>query len=444
MLPWDHPSRAVTNTVSIIRKPHLGTLFDARQRGWIREIYRTTASAEGRRALHNTITLEGKLEGNTFTIYTDAEPGRIAHAYAQGRAQVVINGGHLMLRSGAADALGGGFGGAIAYGQQIGNGRYRVAGNAFAPHGDAANRVFAALDDAQRARALHAEAPHEALQQLQGAGGAFDGVRIGTLEPEARERTAELVSRVLATYPESAQRAAWRALETHGGVDALHLAFYESKGFYADGRCHADLAAPERARNIAAAAAAEGSDTPYWQVWRIEGPGCVMHFQGHPHVHAYVHVAEDLAAQHVGETIAEAPRALSPGATRALALAALRSETGADAAFLPGPSPARLLSGPVRESQVYAMSPFDEAAVVATFEPRQFGPALREGLAAQGVDLSRRERVRIATSGYALAEADLGEPETVQSRGSIRDVYAAHLRASPPSELAAYAEVDHG
>jgi len=45
------------------------------------------------------------------------------------------------------------FGGPISYGQQIGNNKFMVEGNAFKAHGDAINAVHAALDESERKKA---------------------------------------------------------------------------------------------------------------------------------------------------------------------------------------------------------------------------------------------------------------------------------------------------
>ena len=50
-----------------------------------------------------------------------------------------------------------------------------------------------------------------------------------------------------------------------GGVDKLHMAFYEQ----------GDL---------------EGDKV--WDIWRLEGPSFVWHFRGAPHVHAYINIAQ--------------------------------------------------------------------------------------------------------------------------------------------------------
>ena len=52
-------------------------------------------------------------------------------------------------------------------------------------------------------------------------------------------------------------------LKESGGLDKLHLAFYQENDLEGDG---------------------------VWDIWRVEGPGFVWHFRGAPHVHAYVNI----------------------------------------------------------------------------------------------------------------------------------------------------------
>ena len=55
-------------------------------------------------------------------------------------------------------------------------------------------------------------------------------------------------------------------LKAQGGLEQCHLAFYQE----------GDL----------------GNDR-IWDIWRLEGPAFVWHFRGTPHVHVWVHVAND-------------------------------------------------------------------------------------------------------------------------------------------------------
>jgi hypothetical protein len=34
-----------------------------------------------------------------------------------------------------------------------------------------------------------------------------------------------------------------------------------------------------------------------WDNWRLEGPSFVWYFRGHPHVHVWVHVADDASVK---------------------------------------------------------------------------------------------------------------------------------------------------
>ena len=129
VLPADHPSRQVDNTIAVLERPHLGTLLSPAQRALVERLYAGMLSKRGRRAFAGTVAVEGRLDGCVLAIYGEPERGA-AHA------QVVISGGHLLLRGGAR-AMGAAFGGGIAYGHQVGDHRWRVDGNAFAYQGDA-------------------------------------------------------------------------------------------------------------------------------------------------------------------------------------------------------------------------------------------------------------------------------------------------------------------
>jgi hypothetical protein len=252
VFPADHPSRQIANTIAVLDRPHLGTVLSGAQLALVERLYDAMLSPRGRQSLAGTVATEGRLTGCVLAIYGD--PG-------DGVAQAVISGGHLLVRGGG-DAPGDAgpvLGGAVAYGHQIGNGRWRVRGNSFAYHGDAANRLFAALSPAQRAQATLPTPPHELLLQLQGGGGRFPGVPLAGLAERAEEAARGLLDTVLGLYPEAAQQRAREAIEAHGGLGALRFACYADRGFYEDMKTWAALDAGERARR----------GDPYWQVWRL-------------------------------------------------------------------------------------------------------------------------------------------------------------------------------
>ena len=75
----------------------------------------------------------------------------------------------------------------------------------------------------------------------------------------------EVIKVVLAPYREEDVAEAIEMQKAGGGLDALHMAFYESDDV--------------------------GKDQ-VWDIWRLEGPTFVWHFRGAPHVHTYVNIAK--------------------------------------------------------------------------------------------------------------------------------------------------------
>jgi len=412
VLPADHPSRQIVNTLSVLERPHLGTLLSPSQRALAERLYLSMLSPRGREDFAGTVAIEGRLDGAVLVVY--GEPEREG-------AQAVIMGGHLMLRSGGEGPGGAAFGGGIAYGHQIGNGRWRVPGNSFAYHGDAANRLYASLSAEERARAVLPAPPHELVLQVQEEGGAFAGARVASLSEAGREETARLLGSVLACYPENEQARALSCIEANGGLGALHVAFFASHGFYEDMQPWGALAPAERA----------GRGDPYWQVWRLEGPGSIVHFQGYPHVHAYLQVVRDPARARVGEALASAGATVEGEAMRALLEGAMRGATGEPLAFHPPEIPGRFCPGEITTGSAWALDPYRNPLVVAEIEGRAMAAPLRERLAAAGAAPAPEGRYRVATTRYCAGRRDwFGEPERIQaSEQLLRDALVAHLRA---------------
>ena len=69
---------------------------------------------------------------------------------------------------------------------------------------------------------------------------------------------------LLAPYRQEDVDEVFEILKASGGVEKLHLAFYQE----------GDL-----------------QDDKTWDIWRVEGPSFVWHFRGAPHVHAYINIA---------------------------------------------------------------------------------------------------------------------------------------------------------
>lgn len=410
VFPSDHPSRQINNTIAVVKGPHLGTLLSPSQRALAADLYASTLSARGREAFAGTIAVEGRLDGCVLAIY--GEP-------TGGDAHAVISGGHLLVRGGGRDAnapLGGG----VAYGHQLGNERWRVPGNSFAYHGDAFNRFFAALAPHEREAAILPAPPHELLLQAQGAGGRFPGVAIGSLGGAAQDEAQRLVETLFSCYPEPQRRAALDCVASHGGVGALHAATFANRGFYADMQRWDALDAAEHARR----------GDPYWQVWRLEGPGLVVHFKGYPHVHAYIEVARDPARANVGESIAATQATLEGEPMRRLYEASLRRATGEPVAYAGPEVPGRFCAGEITTGLAWSLDPYGNRVVVATIDPARMAPDVRERLASAGVALADGTPLRVATIDYLAVEGLLGDSRAVEpGDGLLRDALVAQLRA---------------
>ena len=422
ILPWSHPSRQITNTVAIHKSAHIGTMFDPEQMVLIRRLYDTVLSNQGRQWFHNTTRLEGKLEGSNFKIYTDASRGTLA---TSDNTVVMFNGGHYMLRHGEPrssnqDYV---FGGPISYGQQIGNNRFKVEGNAFKAHGDAINDFSASLNSKERSQAYQAVAPMELIVQPQGHGGTFPGLRIGDTSPGSQELARQMLGAIFAAYPESQQRQAFDAIDQNGGIESLHLALYRDYSFYQNGERLADRSDHQP----------HTGEQAYTQVWRIEGPACVIHFKGYPHVHAYINIVRDPSRIAIGEIVSETFTGVSGEGVRELLLSALRFETGERFAYFPMPPAGRLPIGLVSSGSLYALDPYENYAVVIDVNESAMVPKLKASLLAQGALLTPGKIIRLAVPSYMLEDSSpIGMIERVVFRGGVLRDSLIKLVSSQP------------
>jgi hypothetical protein len=414
VFPANHPSRQITNTISVLERPHLGTLLSPSQRDLAHRLYESMLSPRGREAFAGTVAVEGRLDGCILALYGEPETGR---------AQTVIMGGHLMLRGGAGDGDapdGAAFGGGIAYGHQIGNGRWRVEGNSFAYHGDAANELYSRLSADERARAILPTPPNELLLQVQARGADFPGARVGALSEPAQDAFATLLDTVFSCYPDAERARAMACIQANGGPAALHVSYYASHGFYEDMQAWGALDDVERTRR----------GDPYWQVWRIEGPGTIVHFKGAPHVHAYIQVVGDPARANVGESLGAVTANVEGESMRRLFEAALRRSTGETLAFQGEEVPGRFCPGEVTTGLAYSLDPYRNHVEVATIEGRAMAAPLRQRLSAAGAAIEPSQRYRIASTDYGISRKDwFGAVDAFEgSDVLLRDALVAHLR----------------
>ena len=126
-----------------------------------------------------------------------------------------------------------------------------------------ANEVFRALDPKQAELALLEKAPSETAVQLQGPGGTFPGIGVDTLSDDQKQLVEATLKVLMAPYRQADVDEVMAILKNSGGLDELHMAFYQEEDLDGD---------------------------KVWDIWRVEGPSLVWHFRGAAHVHAYINI----------------------------------------------------------------------------------------------------------------------------------------------------------
>ena len=327
-----------------------------------------------------------------------------------GPYQVVLSGVHLNLRLGGRSAEDVAFGGPQIYGDQRGNGRVGLPGNTYLYQLEGAQRMFAAMTDAERAGARVERAPAQTNIGVQGRDGHFDGVPVGELAPATRKLARDVIAGILDTYAEADAAYAWQCLDRNGGIDALHVADYDVD--FEGGR--------------------RSGDGPS-QIFRFEGPAAVFHFRGEPHLHAFLNVAMDGERPlSLGDPLGENPAVLEGEDQRGYYETAMRAQTGADAALYPSQGVVgRLRAGTVRTGDIWVAESWIDELVIAEVEGADLAAPSADALRRRGVMPQSSSLYRIATTGYLAAEEArrwLGRIGSVRTIGLLRDALVAHAK----------------
>jgi len=255
--PFDHPLRNRINANWAITKPTIDEFFNQEQQATLDEIFRGIVSPDGYERLKKQMEEDaGGFEQYHVAVF--GTPG-------SGAFEWELTGRHVTLRADGDSVAGTAFGGPMIYGHGAGDSQKGLPGNVFYYQTTKANEVFAALDGTQREAALRPKAPPESQVALQGGSGKFAGLSCGDLSRDQKDLVESVIKVILAPYREADVAEALSILKDGGGLDRLHMAFYESD---------------------------DVGDDHVWDVWRLEGPTFVWHFRGAPHVHAYVNIAK--------------------------------------------------------------------------------------------------------------------------------------------------------
>jgi len=265
-------------------------------------------------------------------------------------------------------------------------------------------RILSNLDNGRRKLALIEEAPVQTQIEHQGRRGTFPGIPVSELTSESKALTRDLVERIFSTYPPNDVAYARKCLSANGGLDALHLSYYQH---------------------------GEDGDIPDAQIFRLEGPAAVFYFRGYPHVHAFLNVAMDPDAPlSVGEPLGNNPVWLDHAGVKALFEAALRSETGADLAYYDQSSIAgRLHPGMIHSGDIYSLESWQERVEVVEIR----GSNLTAGLRESGRISDLGKMYKVATTNFVASELSdkLGRIESRRSGPMLRDLTVTYLRSHP-------------
>jgi hypothetical protein len=266
--PWDHKDKSrgilrsyLSNNWRITKPAIKGEFYTPAQQGLIREIFEGIINPDWTTRFDRQFKDDLGGWGVAQGIAIFGRPG-------EGKFEFVLSGRHGTVRCDGNSTEHLAFGGPILYGHAA-SGYFEKAnhpGNVFWHQSLAANDVYKMLDGRQQKQALLAEAPDEALIAFQGKEGKFPGIPLREMSADQKEHMQRVLLKLIEPYRQSDQDRVVACLKAQGGLDACSLAFYQEDDLGNDG---------------------------IWDNWRLEGPAFVWHYRGAPHVHVWVHVADD-------------------------------------------------------------------------------------------------------------------------------------------------------
>jgi hypothetical protein len=268
---WDYqdPERGllrsrISNNWHITKPVINSNFFTGEQKKLIRDIFEGIYNPDWIERIDRQLQGDADGYGNSQNIAIFGKPG-------DEKFEFVMTGRHLTLRCDGNTTEHLAFGGPIFYGHAGDaadnfNEDRDHPGNVFWPQAQAANKVYEMLDAKQRKEAEVAKSPEEARVDLRGQGGQFPGIPIRDLSADQKEQCQKVLQMLIEPYRQTDREEVLACLKKQGGLDGCTLAFYTDNDI--------------------------GKDR-VWDNWRIEGPSFVWYFRGEPHVHVWVHVADD-------------------------------------------------------------------------------------------------------------------------------------------------------
>jgi hypothetical protein len=257
-LGWGDPRRQkVSNNWEIVPQ-QIGKFYTGDQQQLLRDIFRGLLSEDGASRFARSMKDDyGGFESYHVAMFGDP---------ATPKWEWVLTGRHVTIRCDGNTQENVAFGGPIFYGHAASgfNEMPDHPGNVFWKQAQLANKVFAALDGKQQEKALLEKSPADDPKSIRIKKDGWAGIAVGELSKDQKALVEDTMRDLLAPYRAADVEGALAYIKEGGGLDKVHLAFYEE----------GDL----------------GNDR-VWDRWKLEGPTMSWYFRGSPHVHTWVNVA---------------------------------------------------------------------------------------------------------------------------------------------------------
>jgi hypothetical protein len=259
--PFDHPKRSEVQNNWAIVKPSIADLTKEQQ-ALCKEIFKGLCSEEGYERFHKQMGADaGGFAKYHVAVFGEPDTDR--------PFEWVLTGRHNTLRADGNSVEGAAFGGPIFYGHDAtgtGDDDAKHSGNVWGFQWSQANKIFATLDDKEKARALVAKSDGDNPRSIRLKGEKLPeiGLPVADLDPQQKKMVQELLGMLTSPFRAFDAEEVRECLASAGGADKLRLTYFKEGDIDNDG---------------------------VWDIWKLEGPAFAWYFHGSPHVHTWVNIA---------------------------------------------------------------------------------------------------------------------------------------------------------
>jgi hypothetical protein len=269
VLPWNHGAegeKGLPTRLGMYNAPiggkKIGDHYTPPQQELIERILRSiSADEDGYRQLSRNGTFDNSKSLNSCGALIFGDPAE------KGKFSWVFTGHHLTVRCDGNSEEGAAFGGPMYYGHSP-NGYSDK--NIFNYQTKRVLSVFDALNTEQRTRAVVKGTPGEQAEsvRLRKQSESMPGIAYQELSSDQRQLVEDVMRTVLSPYRREDADEVMQIIKAQGGMEKIHLAFYED---------------------------AQMNDGQRWHFWRLEGPGFVWNYRVLPHVHTFVNISSQVS-----------------------------------------------------------------------------------------------------------------------------------------------------